>query len=433
VNPDDWDKYHIKRGLREKSGKGVMTGLTNIAEVKAYTIVDEETVPCEGKLYYHGYDIEDLVAGFVRDNRFGFEETVYLLLFGELPTAAQLDDFRTMLMLARNSYPPSFTRNVILHAPGKDIMNALMRSVITLYYYDENADDISNANMLRQCLYLISLFPQLAVHSYQAYMHYQQENSLYIHMPQSEFSTAENILHMLRPDNSFTKLEARVLDLALILHADHGGGNNSTFAARVISSSGTDTYSVMTGALGSLKGPRHGGANIKVAHMFDDIKAKLKDWTSDTEIRQYLSDILDKKAFDKSGLIYGIGHAVYSLSDPRANLFKQWVEQLSVEKNKEEELALYMKIEKLAPQVIGEKRHIYKGVSANVDFYSGFVYQMLDIPEELFTPLFAIARIAGWSAHRIEEMVTGSKIIRPAYKNVHKKRAYTPVEERKEL
>lgn len=423
INPELFGKYEVKRGLRDISGKGVLAGLTNIAEVKAYTIDDGEMIPCEGKLYYHGYDIEEIVRGFVTDGRRGFEETTYLLLFGELPTAAQLAEFRDQL-LTYSDLPPSFTRDVILKAPSRNMMNSLARSVLTLYSYDELADDVSVANVMRQSLQLISLFPRLSVYSYHAYKHFHEDESLYIHSPLPELSTAENILYMLRPDHCYTQLEAEVLDIALVLHADHGGGNNSTFTTRVVSSSGTDTYSTIAAAIGSLKGPKHGGANIKVSQMFDDMKGKLTSWTDDREVEQYLVDLLDKKAFDNAGLIYGMGHAVYSLSDPRATIFKKYVEKLSQEKGMDEEFALYSKVEKLAPEVIGAKRKTYKGVSANVDFYSGLVYKMLGLPEELFTPIFAISRISGWCAHRIEELVGGGKIIRPAYKNIKKNRVY---------
>lgn len=429
IDPELFGKYEVKRGLRDISGKGVLAGLTKIAEVKAYTIDDGEMVPCEGKLYYHGYDIEKIVEGFVNEKRFGFEEVTYLLLFGELPTAEQLKQFNELLITYRD-LPPSFTRDVILKAPSRDMMNSLARSVLTLYSYDELAEDISVANVMRQSLQLISLFPRLSVYSYHAFKHFHGDESLIIHSPEPDLSTAQNILHMLRPDHQYTELEAEVLDVALVVHADHGGGNNSTFTTRVVTSSGTDTYSTIAAALGSLKGPKHGGANIKVSQMFDDMKLKLKNWNSDEEISEYLSNLLDKKGFDNSGLIYGMGHAVYSLSDPRALIFKKYVEQLSKEKGLEEEFELYSRVERLAPEVIGAKRKTYKGVSANVDFYSGFVYKMLDLPEELFTPIFAIARISGWCAHRIEELAGGGKIIRPAYKNIKKHRSYKDINSR---
>jgi citrate synthase len=431
INPELFTKYEVKRGLRDISGRGVLAGLTKIAEVKAYTIDDNEMIPCEGKLYYRGYDLESIVAGFVEEKRFGFEEVCYLLLFGELPTAKELNEFCQLLVGYREMLP-SFTRDVILKSPSKDMMNSLARSVLTLYSYDENADDIGLPNVMRQSLQLMALFPRLAVYSYHAAKHFHEEQSLYIHPPEPNLGTAENILYMLRPDNAFTALEAEVLDIALVVHADHGGGNNSTFATRVVSSSGTDTYSAIAAALGSLKGPRHGGANIKVANMMEDIKAKVGLNSSDGAVKDYLADILDKKAFDRSGLIYGMGHAVYSLSDPRARIFKGYVQMLSAEKGREEEFELYSKVEKLAAELIAEKRRIYKGVSANVDFYSGFVYKMLDLPEELFTPIFAIARVAGWCAHRIEELVDNGRIIRPAYKNIGGHHPYVPIEQRKD-
>jgi len=429
IEPELYSKFDVKRGLRDISGRGVLAGLTNIAEVKSYVIDDGEMIPCEGKLYYHGYDIDEIVKGFVKGNRHGFEETIYLLLFGELPTPEQLKFFNE-LMVAYRDLPPSFTRDVILKAPSRDMMNSLARSVLTLYSYDDMADDISIPNVLRQSIQLISLFPRLAVYGYHAYKHYHGDQSLHIHAPLPELSTARNILYMLRADNKYTELEAEVLDIALVLHADHGGGNNSTFATRVITSTGTDTYSTIASAIGSLKGPRHGGANIKVSQMFDDMKENVKDWTNDRDIEQYLADLLDKKGFDKSGLIYGMGHAVYSLSDPRALIFKQYVELLSKEKGLEDEFELYSRVEKLAPEVIGAKRKTFKGVSANVDFYSGFVYKMLSLPEELFTPIFAISRIPGWCAHRMEELVGAGKIIRPAYKNISKHRDYIGFNER---
>ncbi len=429
INPDLYTKYDVKRGLRDISGKGVLTGLTEISEIRSYTIVDSDMIPCEGKLYYHGVDVEDIVDGFIKEKRFGFEETVYLLLFGKLPTREELIGLCDLLSKYRE-LPTSFVRDIILKAPSRDMMNTLARSVLTLYSYDEKADDCSVDNVLRQSLQLIALFPLLSVYGYQAYSHYHDGNSLFIHSPKPEYSTAENILHILRPDSKFTELEAKILDIALILHAEHGGGNNSTFTTHVVSSSGTDTYSVIAASLGSLKGPRHGGANIKVVKMIEDMKKQVKDWNNEDEVRQYLVDLLHKKAFDKAGLIYGMGHAVYSISDPRAKVFQGFVKSLSIEKGREEEFALYSMVERLAPQVIAEERKIYKGVSANVDFYSGFVYSMLGLPIELYTPIFAIARIAGWSAHRLEEIINNGKIIRPAYKSVAKHKEYVPMDER---
>ena len=430
INPELYSKYDVKRGLRDVNGKGVLTGLTKIAEVKSYTIDDGDIIPCEGKLYYHGINMEQIVNGFTADNRFGFEEVAYLLLFGELPNKQQLEQFSKDLAYYRD-LPTSFTRDVILKAPSRNIMNSLARSVLTLYTYDEKADSTDIDIVMRQSLQMIARFPRLAVYSYQGFKHYYDEQSLFIHAPSPELSTAQNILYMLRPDQSFTPLEAQVLDIALVVQADHGGGNNSTFTTRVVTSSGTDTYSTIASALGSLKGPRHGGANVKVAEMFEDMKDKVKNWTSDAEVTQYLSDILDKKAFDNAGLIYGMGHAVYSVSDPRAEIFKKYVKVLAHEKEKDDELELYTRVERLAPDVINSKRKTYKPISANIDFYSGFVYSMLGLPKELFTPIFAISRVAGWCAHRIEELLNNSRIIRPAYKNVTKHCEYVDINNRK--
>lgn len=430
IDTELYSKYDVKRGLRDVSGKGVLTGLTEVSEIRSYTIVDHDMIPCEGKLYFQGIDIEELTAGFLKEDRFGFEETAYLLIFGELPNKEQADKFKKLLANYRSVLPTSFVRDIILKAPSQDMMNTLARSVLTLYSYDDAADDTSVENVLRQCLQLLALFPMLAVYGYQAYSHYTRGNSLFIHQPVEEYSTAENILHLLRPDSKFTKLEAKILDIALIIHAEHGGGNNSTFTTHVVTSSGTDTYSVVAASLGSLKGPKHGGANIKVVRMFEDLKKHVKDWTNEEEVQQYLCDLLNKKAFDKKGLIYGMGHAVYSMSDPRAEIFKGLVKDLAQEKGRMDEFNLYATVERLAPKVIAEERKIYKGVSANVDFYSGFVYSMLDLPPELYTPIFAIARIAGWSAHRIEEIINEGKIIRPAYKAVAKHKSYVPLDER---
>ena len=410
-------EHKVNRGLRDINGKGVLTGLTEISEICSKEIIDGKEVPCDGKLFYRGIDIESLVSGFVKEKRFGFEEIAYLLILGELPNKEQLKDF-TDILAGYRSLPTSFVRDIIMKAPSFDMMNTLARSVLTLYSYDEKSDDTSIDNVLRQCLQLIAVFPLLSVYGYQTYDHYYNGNSLIIHTPRTDLSTAENILYMLRSDSKYTELEARVLDVALVLHAEHGGGNNSTFTTHVVSSSGTDTYSAIAAALGSLKGPKHGGANIKVVKMFNDMKEKISDWNDEDEVRSYLKALLHKEAFDKSGLIYGMGHAVYSLSDPRANIFKKFVKNLSEEKGRTEEYNLYSLVEKLAPQVIAEERKTYKGVSANIDFYSGFVYSMLDLPLELYTPIFAMARIAGWSAHRIEELINTDKIIRPAYMNV---------------
>lgn len=429
INTELYSKFDVKRGLRDINGKGVLCGLTQISEICSSEVINGETVPCEGKLFYRGYDINDIVDGFTKDNRFGYEETVYLLLFGDLPTPQALEEFCGILSRFR-TLPTSFVRDIIMKSPSTDMMNTLARSVLTLYSYDDMPDDTSTSNVLRQCIELIALFPLLSVYGYQAYQHYHENCSLFIHIPDPKLSTAENILHLLRPDSSYTELEAKLLDLCLVLHAEHGGGNNSTFTTHVVSSSGTDTYSAIAAALGSLKGPRHGGANIKVVQMFDDIKVNVKDWSDEEEIKAYLTKLLHKEAFDKSGLIYGMGHAVYSISDPRAEIFKKFVKKLSDEKGLTEEYKLYSLVEKLAPEVIAKERKIYKGVSANVDFYSGFVYHMLDLPKELYTPLFAIARIAGWSAHRIEELVGRGKIMRPAYMNICDRKNYKFISER---
>lgn len=424
-----YGKYDVKRGLRDINGKGVLAGLTQVSNVKATKVVDGQEVPCAGSLSYRGYDIKELTGGFIKDKRFGFEETAYLLLFGKLPNREELKEFSELLANQR-SLPKNFTRDVIMKAPSSDIMNALSRSVLTLYSYDKNPDDISLPNVLRQCLNLISVFPLLSVYGYQAYNHFVRGKSLYIHNPKKELSTAENILRMLRPDKKYTALEAQILDIALILHMEHGGGNNSTFTTHVVSSSGTDTYSAIAAALGSLKGPKHGGANIKVVSMVQDMKKEVKDWEDEDEVRNYLKKLLHKEAFDRRGLIYGMGHAVYSVSDPRAEVFKGFVETLAKEKGRMKDYRLYSMVERLAPEVIAEERKIYKGVSANVDFYSGFVYSMLDLPLELFTPMFAVARIVGWSAHRMEELINTDKIIRPAYKNVLEPAAYVPLDKR---
>ena len=424
-----YGKYDVKRGLRDINGKGVLAGLTQVSNIVSSKTIDGKSVPCDGELYYRGINIKDLTNGFLKENRFGFEETTYLLLFGVLPTEEQLKDFCKILGNQR-SLPRNFVRDVIMKAPSKDMMNTLSRSVLTLYSYDSNPEDISLPNVLRQCINLISIFPMLSVYGYQAHRHYNQNKSLYIHNPKKELSTAENILRMLRSDKKYTPLEAKILDLALVLHMEHGGGNNSTFTTHVVSSSGTDTYSAIAAALGSLKGPKHGGANIKVVSMFDDMKKHVHDWKDEEEVSAYLRKLLHKEAFDKRGLIYGMGHAVYSISDPRARIFKQFVKQLADEKGRQKDYRLYEMVERLAPVIIAEERHIYKGVSANVDFYSGFVYSMLELPLELYTPMFAIARIVGWSAHRMEELINTDKIIRPAYKNVLEEQAYIALEER---
>ena len=424
-----YDQHHVFRGLRDKNGKGVLTGLTNISTVTSTKIVDGKSVPCEGELRYRGYDVKDLVKGFVSEERFGFEETAFLLIFGRLPKEDELASFGQLLGRYR-TLPTNFVRDVIMKAPGKDMMNTLQRGVLTLYGYDDMADDISLSNVMRQCLQLISTVPLLAVYGYSAYRHYIEGKSLYIHSPKPELSTAENILRMLRPDKSYTPLEARILDIALVLHMDHGGGNNSTFTNRVVTSSGTDTYSAIAAALSSLKGPKHGGANLKVAHMFDEMKEEVRDWKDDEEIITYLNRLLNKEAFDHSGLIYGMGHAVYSISDPRAQIFKGYVERLAKAKGMDDEFNFYSRVEKLATELIQSKRKIYKGVSANIDFYSGFMYRMLELPDQLFTPMFATARMVGWRAHRMEELMNCDKIIRPAYQSIAAERSYVPMKQR---
>lgn len=414
--------YGVKKGLRDENGQGVLTGLTNISSVRAFDVIDGEKVPCDGELLYRGYDVTKLVKG-AGDKRFIFEESAYLLLFGELPDATQLEEFRHIIANCME-LPTNFTRDVIMKAPSADIMNSMTRSILTLASYDDRKDDLSIENVLRQSIQLISTFPMVAVYGYHAYNHYERDDSMYIHRPDKELSLAENFLRMLRPDMKYTPLETHVLDIALLLHMEHGGGNNSSFTTRVVTSSGSDTYSAIAAAMSSLKGRKHGGANLMVMNMMEDIRAHIKDYHDEEEIEHYLDKILNKEAFDKKGLIYGMGHAVYSLSDPRERVFKGFVEQLANAKGRAEDMALYNNIERIAPMLIAKERKIFKGVSPNVDFYSGFVYDMLDIPKELYTPLFAIARIVGWSAHRIEELVTTDKIIRPAYKSLVTKREY---------
>ncbi len=429
ISSEMYVENDVKRGLRDLNGNGVVAGLTEISRIKSKDIDENGTqISCEGQLYYRGINIRDIVSGFIADDRAGFEETIYLLLFSKLPTAQELKDFNGQLAAYR-SLPPSFVRDMILKAPGRDMMNILSRCVLALYTYDENPDDISVPNVLRQCLQLISEFPLLAVYAYHSFQHYHKGESLFIHYPKPEYNTAENLLYLLREDGEFTPLEAKLLDLALVLHAEHGGGNNSTFATHVVTSSGTDTYSAVSAALGSLKGPRHGGANIKVMQMFDDMKANI-DIEDSSAIEDYLVRLLDKKAFDSAGLIYGMGHAVYSLSDPRADILRTYARRLSEEKGNQKEFALYETVERLAPKIIANKRKMYKGVSANVDFYSGMVYNMLGLPYELFTPIFAVARIVGWSAHRIEEIQNAGKIIRPAYISVKQNSPYLTLSER---
>ncbi len=428
IDPELFKQYQVNRGLRDMNGKGVITGLTNISRIDSFEERDGKMVPCPGKLWYRGYDVYDLIRG-LRGQRFAFEEAAYLLLLGELPNAEQLAMFRRTMSACRD-LPTNFIRDVIMKAPSSDLMNLLTRSVLTLASYDDSIADTSLQTHLEQCLKLISVLPLLAVYGYHAYNYYLLGDSMYIHRPDPSLSTAENILLLLRPDQSYTALEARVLDTALLLHMEHGGGNNSTFTTRVVTSSGSDTYSVMAAALSSLKGPKHGGANLKVVEMMSNIVQNVHDRKDEEEVKRYLERIVDKDAFDHKGLIYGMGHAVYSLSDPRAVVFKSFVQQLAEEKGLKEDFDFYNMVERLAPKVIAEKRHIYKGVSANVDFYSGFVYQMLGIPRELFTPIFAIARIVGWSAHHMEELINADKIIRPAYVSVMQKRTYVPLEQR---
>lgn len=417
ISDNLFKEYGVNRGLRDLNGKGVLTGLTNISKIVSFK-QDENgnSVPCDGELWYRGYNVKTITQNLKLDE-FGFEKVAYLLLFGQLPDKDEQEEFTEVLGRSR-TLPTNFTRDVIMKAPSKDIMNSMTRSILTLASYDPKVAVADIDNNIRQCISLIAIFPMLAVYGYHAYNHYDNDSSMYIHRPDPKLSTAENFLRMLRPDNKYSELEAKVLDMALILHMEHGGGNNSTFTTRVVTSAGTDTYSAVAAAMSSLKGPKHGGANIKVMEMMNDIRKNVKNWDDKDEVRDYLGKMLDGEVFDRKGLIYGMGHAVYSLSDPREQIFKSYVQRLSVEKNKQKEMNLYSTIEEVAPELIGNKRHIFKGVSPNVDFYSGFVYEMLGIPMELYTPLFAIARIVGWSAHRLEEIVGMNKIIRPAYMSV---------------
>ncbi|MDR2545926.1 MAG: citrate/2-methylcitrate synthase [Lachnospiraceae bacterium] len=429
IDPELFIKHDVKKGLRDLKGKGVVAGLTNISDVRASATVNGVTVPADGRLFYRGYAVEDLIAGIDNSNHTGFEEITYLLLFGDLPSTEKLARFQNLLAGYR-SLPTSFVRDIIMKAPSYDMMNTLARSVLTMYTYDDKADDTSNENVLRQSLQLISIFPLLAIYGYQAYRHFHDGQSLFIHYPKAELSTAENILHILRPDSQYTPLEVKLLDIALVLHMEHGGGNNSSFTTHVVTSTLTDTYSVIAAAIGSLKGPRHGGASIKVMQMIDDLKKVVKDWKDEDEIATYLKNVLHGKAFDGLGLIYGVGHPIYSKSDPRAEIFRGFVESLSEEKGLREEFALYEMVAKLGPKVITDERQMFKGVSSNVDFYSGFAYSMLGIPMELYAPMFAIARISGWCAHRLEELVNKGKIIRPAYKPICPEKAYITMAER---
>lgn len=423
-----FDAYGVKRGLRDENGKGVLTGLTNISQIISFRKENGEEIPCDGELLYRGYDIKKLALGGI-GRRYIFEEGAYLLLFGDLPDEKQLGEFKTVLSECM-TLPTNFTRDVIMKAPSEDIMNSMIRSILTLASYDPDANNLEISNVLRQCMQLIGTFPMLAVYGYHAYNHYEKDGSMYIHRPKQELSIAENFLRMLRPDMQYSELEARVLDIALLLHMEHGGGNNSTFTTRVVTSSGSDTYATVAAAMSSLKGKKHGGANLMVMNMMDDIRAHVTDYSDKEQIEAYLLKILNKEAFDRKGLIYGMGHAVYALSDPREVVFKNFVEQLAKEKNRQADMVLYNNIEEIAPKVIARERKIYKGVSPNVDFYSGFVYDMLGIPRELFTPLFAIARIVGWSAHRMEELITTDRIIRPSYKSLVTKRDYVEREKR---
>jgi citrate synthase len=428
IDPDLYEKYDVKRGLRDKNGKGVLTGLTEVSDVCSYNTIDGKHVPIDGELYYQGINVIDLING-LDGRKFGFEETCYLLLFGKLPSDAELKRFLDVFF-EMQTLTGHFVRDVIMKASNPNIMNAMERCILTLYSYDSCPDEITPKNVFRQSLELISKLPLIAVYSYHSYRHFRMNDTLLIRNPQKGLSLAENILLMLRPDGKYTELEAKVLDIALILHAEHGGGNNSTFTTHVVTSSGTDTYSSLAASIGSLKGPKHGGANLKVQEMFKDMKKNISDWSDESEISSYLNLILDKKAFDHSGLIYGMGHAVYTLSDPRKVILKKFAKALAAEKGLTHEFDFYDRIEHLASELIMSRRKVFKNVCANVDFYSGFVYTMLGIPEELFTPIFAIARISGWSAHRLEEILNGNKIIRPAYKYVGTHVAYTPFEER---
>ena len=428
INQDLYNEYDVKRGLHDSNGKGVLTGLTEISDVCGYRLKNGKKIPCDGELYYQGYNVMDLVKSF-ENRRFAFEETTYLLMFGELPTHTQLKDFEEVLT-SLQELSGQFVRDVIMKAPSANIMNALQKSVLTLYSYDENPDDISVANVLRQSLQLIGKIPLIAVYAYLSYRHFGFDDNLYIRTPDKDLSIAENILQMVRQDGKFTELEAKVLDIALVIHAEHGGGNNSTFTNHVVTSSGTDTYSAISASIASLKGPRHGGANLKVLQMFDDIKEHCKDWNNEEQIKEYLNKILNREAFDESGLIYGMGHAVYTLSDPRAVILKRYAKKLAEAKGKMDEFHLYETVEEVSKDLIMKAHLRYKPVCANVDFYSGFVYTMLGIPRELFTPIFAIARISGWSAHRLEELVNKGKIIRPAYKYVGSHVDFREIDER---
>ena len=429
IDPELYGRYNVKRGLRNNDGTGVLVGLTEVGEVMSYLMDDGDRMPVDGRLYYQGYEVTDLVNGFYK-KRFGYEEIAFLLITGDLPTEQELADFRALLA-SKRPLPDGFTEDMILKAPSPDVMNKLARSVLASYSYDSNPDSLELSNVMRQCIELIARFPVMIAYGYMARLHYVEHKSLFLHAPVPEYSTAENILHLIRPDGKFTELEARVLDLALVLHAEHGGGNNSSFVTHAVSSTGTDTYSAIAAAVGSLKGPQHGGASNKAFAMMSDLRKNVSDITDEAQVRDYLAKIIRKEAFDKSGLIYGIGHAVYTLSDPRTRLLKMYAEELAKETGKDDIFNLYTMVERVAPEVFHEVKKSDKIMCANVDYYAGFVYSMLGIPPELFTPIFASARIAGWSAHRIEEVVTGGRIMRPAYKCVSKRREYVPVDERK--
>lgn len=429
IPADLYDWYNVKRGLRNNDGTGVLVGLTEIGDVHGYILDEGEKIPAKGRLRYRGISIQDIVKGFQNDNRSGFEEVIYLLLSGELPNKDILVDFK-QLLVDDYELPAGFWENMILKSPSRDIMNMLARCTLAAYTYDDNPDDTSMENALRQCIRMIAQYPTMVAYAYQAKCHYFHGESLRIHNPLKKGGHAENLLHLIRPNNEYSKLEAETLDLALVLHAEHGGGNNSAFTVNVVSSSGTDTYSALAAAIGSLKGPRHGGASLRVHGMMQEIKENVKDWTDQKQVEDYLAKIIRKEAGDGSGLVYGMGHAVYTVSDPRAMLLKNKASELAVEKGREEELNLYNMIAKLTPSVFADIKGSKKIISPNVDFYSGFVYSMLNIPSELFTPIFAISRIAGWSAHRLEELASNSRIMRPAYRNVLKKRKYAPIEER---
>ncbi|NLT11101.1 MAG: citrate/2-methylcitrate synthase [Clostridiaceae bacterium] len=431
IEPALYERFNVKRGLRNSDGTGVLVGLTEVGEVMSYIVDDAERIPVEGRLFYQGIEISDIVSGFYQHKRFGFEETAYLLLFGELPTADQLSEFEALLVACRD-LPDNFTEDMILKAPSPDIMNKLARSVLALYSYDADPDSLEVTNVLRQCVELIARFPVMIAHAYMARRHYVEKESLFLHSPKPEYNTAQNILYLIRPDGQFSDLEARILDLALVLHAEHGGGNNSSFVTHCVSSSGSDTYSVIAAAIGSLKGPQHGGASNKAYAMMQELAASVKNWRNEMEICDYLTKILSKQAYDRSGLIYGIGHAVYTVSDPRTKLLRDYARSLAYEAGREEEYELYTLTERLAPEVFNRVKKNDKIVCANVDFYAGFIYSMLGIPPELFTPIFACARIAGWSAHRIEELVSGGRIMRPAYKSVRKRRRYVQIENRED-